>query len=216
MNFDEWDRITGGEGRTGPGGPPVPPPAPPPGYGQVIPQPDGAPPEAPPDLGTFEPPAYTGSSRPSFGFQPPPRFNPTMFSAPSQEDALNEAGYQFRSSEGQKGLERSAAARGLLRTGGTLKDLAAWNQNFASEEYSNVFNRALQAYGAQYQAERDMFAPQFADWQARFGAEQAAGLAGFEGEWQRYNAMLQALMQREQMGLMAAGMNQPAAPQVRY
>lgn len=55
-------------------------------------------------------------------------------------------GYAFRLSEGQKALERSAAARGGLLSGGTGKALARFGQDYGSQEYTNAFNR--------YQAER--------------------------------------------------------------
>jgi hypothetical protein len=55
-------------------------------------------------------------------------------------------GYAFRLSEGQKALERSAAARGGLMGGATGKALARFGQEMGSQEYQNAFNR--------YQAER--------------------------------------------------------------
>lgn len=55
-------------------------------------------------------------------------------------------GYAFRLSEGQKALERSAAARGGLLSGGTGKALQRFGQELGSQEYTNAFNR--------YQAER--------------------------------------------------------------
>lgn len=52
-------------------------------------------------------------------------------------------GYQFRMAEGVKALERSAAARGLLQSGGTLKDITRFGQDVASSEYQNAFQRYL-------------------------------------------------------------------------
>ena len=52
-------------------------------------------------------------------------------------------GYGFRMSEGLKALERSAAARGLLQSGGTLKGTMQYGQNLASAEYENAFSRYL-------------------------------------------------------------------------
>lgn len=52
-------------------------------------------------------------------------------------------GYQFRMSEGLKALERSAASRGLLESGGTLKDITRFGQDLASQEYTNAFQRYL-------------------------------------------------------------------------
>lgn len=55
-------------------------------------------------------------------------------------------GYAFRLSEGQKALDRSAAARGGLVSGGALKAAQRFGQDMASQEYTNAFNR--------YQTER--------------------------------------------------------------
>jgi len=50
-------------------------------------------------------------------------------------------GYAFRLGEGQKALERSAAARGGLISGGALKAATRYGQDAASQEYMNAFNR---------------------------------------------------------------------------
>lgn len=55
-------------------------------------------------------------------------------------------GYGFRMSEGMKALERSAAARGGLLSGATLKGIQRFGQDLGSQEYTNAFNR--------YQTER--------------------------------------------------------------
>jgi hypothetical protein len=56
-------------------------------------------------------------------------------------------GYAFRMSEGMKGLERTAAARGGLISGGALKAAQRFGQEMGSQEYMNAFNR--------YQTERN-------------------------------------------------------------
>lgn len=56
-------------------------------------------------------------------------------------------GYSFRMSEGMKGVERSAAARGGLLSGATLKGIQRFGQDLGSQEYQNAFNR--------YQTERN-------------------------------------------------------------
>ena len=55
-------------------------------------------------------------------------------------------GYAFRLSEGQKALDRQAAARGGLISGGALKAATRYGQDMGSQEYMNAFNR--------YQTER--------------------------------------------------------------
>lgn len=56
-------------------------------------------------------------------------------------DFTKDPGYDFRMQEGAKALERSAAARGSLQSGGTLKALSRYGQDFASNEYNNAYNR---------------------------------------------------------------------------
>jgi hypothetical protein len=57
------------------------------------------------------------------------------------EQFQQDPGYAFRMSEGMKGLERSAAARGGLLSGGTLKGIQRFGQDLASQEFQNAFNR---------------------------------------------------------------------------
>lgn len=106
-------------------------------------------------------------------------------------------GYGFRVSEGMKALERSAAKRGGLLSGATLKGIQGFGQESASQEYQNAFNR--------YQAER----------QARLGplqslagvgqtsANQLGGYAGQMGQSLGNLAMTGAATQA-QGGLAAA------------
>lgn len=56
-------------------------------------------------------------------------------------DFQKDPGYEFRLAEGAKALERSAAAKGSVQSGGTLKALSRYNQDFATNEYNNVYNR---------------------------------------------------------------------------
>ena len=63
------------------------------------------------------------------------------------QDFKQDPGYAFRLSEGQKALERSAAARGGLISGGALKAASRYGEEMGSQEYSNAFQR--------YQAERE-------------------------------------------------------------
>jgi hypothetical protein len=60
-------------------------------------------------------------------------FSETKFTA--------DPGYAFRLSEGMKALDRTAAARGGLLSGSTLKGAQRYGQDLASQEYQNAFNR---------------------------------------------------------------------------
>lgn len=62
----------------------------------------------------------------------------TMF---GPEQFSKDPGYGFRLSEGQKALERNAAARGGLISGGALKAATRFGQDMGSQEYTNAFNR---------------------------------------------------------------------------
>lgn len=49
--------------------------------------------------------------------------------------------YNFRRTEGMRGVEQSAAARGGASSGNALKALAEFNSNIAAGEFGNYFNR---------------------------------------------------------------------------
>jgi len=57
------------------------------------------------------------------------------------QDFNQDPGYAFRLSEGQKAIERSAAARGGLQSGSALKAAARYGQEMGSQEYQNAFDR---------------------------------------------------------------------------
>lgn len=133
-----------------------------------------------PTAPTFTPPEFT----------PPPAFAYDPFTAPSGDAVLNDPGYQFRLKQGEQSLMNNRAARGILNTGGTLKDFLGYNQNFATQEYGNVWDRAADAYRTNrgnaldtyntnyktqvkdpydlnYQGALDAFAPTMKDWETR-------------------------------------------------
>ena len=56
-------------------------------------------------------------------------------------DFEQDPGYGFRMSEGLKALDRTAAARGGLLSGATLKGAQRYGQDLGSQEYQNAFNR---------------------------------------------------------------------------
>lgn len=56
-------------------------------------------------------------------------------------DFLKDPGYDFRLKEGANALERSAAAKGGLMNGGTLKALSRYGQDYAANEFGNAYNR---------------------------------------------------------------------------
>lgn len=137
------------------------------------------------------------ASKPNYGKAPmftAPQFEwGEKWQAPTMEDAMNDPGYQFRANEGRRALEQSAAARGLLGSGGTLKNIDAWGQNFAKQEYGDVFNRNLTGYNTRFNTAKDIFdrfytgkkdeyAPKLFEWQTN---AHAADL-GFAQAWDNY------------------------------
>lgn len=83
-------------------------------------------------------------------------------------------GYAFRLSEGMKGLNANAAARGGLISGAALKAATNYGQQAGSQEYTNAFNRFMQ----QKEAERSGYSDL-----TRVGQAAAAGTAAAAGQY---------------------------------
>jgi len=66
---------------------------------------------------------------------------------PSDGGFTASPGYQFRLSEGIKAAERSAAARGALASGGTMKAIQRYGEGLAASEYDNYVSRLAQLAG---------------------------------------------------------------------
>jgi hypothetical protein len=164
--------------------------------------PNGGEPNAGNDPTGAGPQAPAGAAK--YSFSPVPAFNAPQFQwneefrAPSYTEAEQDPGYLFRVNEGRRALEQSAAGRGTLRTGGTLKDIVNYGQNAASQEYGNVFDRYSQGYNTrfnterdkynfQYQGAKDQYSPKLFEWQTKtaFGTQSArdAWQKGWEDYW---------------------------------
>lgn len=76
----------------------------------------------------------------------------TPFAAPTLNDTTD-PGYLARFQLGTDAILKNKAATGTLRTGGALKDLTNYAQDYASNEYDKVYNRAKN----QYDTARDIF-----------------------------------------------------------
>lgn len=72
------------------------------------------------------------------------------FQAPTGLTEGNDPGYQARMALGQQAVERSAAARGGALGGAAGKELTQYGQTFGSNEYGNVYNRALGTYNTNF------------------------------------------------------------------
>lgn len=112
--------------------------------------------------GVFDPfPAFTPPTR-TVG--PAPTFDYADFHAPTGDAVFNDPGYQFRSKEGLGRLQSTAAMKGLTRSGGTLNDLMTFNQDLASQEYKNVYDRSFQGWQANGLNAAAKFAPKLHEW----------------------------------------------------
>jgi hypothetical protein len=88
--------------------------------------------------------------------------------------ANQDPGYSFRFTEGLKALDRSAAAKGGLISGGALKAATRFGQDLGSQEYQNAYNR--------YQNNRtNQLAPLFS--LTGSGQSSAAGQAAASGNY---------------------------------
>lgn len=75
------------------------------------------------------------------GLKPGGEFATSSYKPFTMADFYSDPGYQFQMSEGQKALERSAAAKGLLGSGGTLKDTMRFSQGLADQTYGDAYKR---------------------------------------------------------------------------
>lgn len=113
-----------------------------------------APPEAPSGGGGGVAGMIAGAARNAMGQQQGPGLQVDRSSPDfgryardfGMDQFQQDPGYAFRLSEGQKALDRQAAARGGLISGSALKAATRFGQDMGSQEYQNAFNR--------YQTER--------------------------------------------------------------
>lgn len=91
-------------------------------------------------------------------------------------EMYQDPGYAFRLAEGQKALERSAAARGGLLSGGTGKALTRYGQEMGSQEFQNARARYLQDYQNRLAAQQML---------AGYGTNATSALAGAASQYGR-------------------------------
>lgn len=73
-----------------------------------------------------------------------------QFTAPTLAQAEQDPGYQFALTQGEKAVQNSAAAKGELLDPNAISAQDTYAQNLATTQYGNVYNRALQTYGTNY------------------------------------------------------------------
>jgi len=98
----------------------------------------------------------------------------------SAADFQTDPGYAFRLSEGMKALDRTAASRGGLLSGATLKGAQRYGSDLASQEYGNAYNRFQTNRATQSQEYQNAF--------NRYQAERAAREQGYGNAFNRFQA----------------------------
>ena len=95
----------------------------------------------------------------------------------TQADYQADPGYAFRLAEGQKALDRQAAARGGLISGGALKAAQRYGQEMGSQEFGRAYERFRDTQGLRRNALAGVvgFAPTAAGSMAAGGQSYATG-----------------------------------------
>jgi hypothetical protein len=160
-----------------------------------------------------------------------PEYETASAYTPFSMNAFNaDPGYQFRMSESMKALERSAAARGILQSGGTLKDITRFGQDAASQEYENAFRRYLaerqqKLQPLEYRIGLGQNAASNQGANIGSTAENVGGLttslgdirsAGIMGQSNAYNNMLSGISGLATQGATAYGQYKAAQPYQNY
>lgn len=82
----------------------------------------------------------------------PAAFDPGTFTAPTGLNYTNDPGYLERMRMGTDAIQNAAAAKGSLLSGGTLKALERYGQDYGSNEFDKVYGRALGTFGTNVNA----------------------------------------------------------------
>lgn len=151
---------------------PKPPPIDPGGGG------GGATNQYPPYTTPFVPPPMLDLGGPKgLSYIPPaPSFS---FRPPTMDEATNEGGYKFGFNQGLQAIDQGAAAKGVLNTGGNLKNEYNYGQNAATQQYSDVYGRGFQLAQAK-------FNPLMAEWGTLAAAGQHQNDLNWQHTWDPY------------------------------
>lgn len=116
------------------------------------------------------------------GSTPSPYINPTwtggpapaaptlsQFTAPTEAELEASPGYQSRLAAGLQAKNRSAAAQGSVLSGGTQQALAQYGQDYASNEYANLFGQSLATNQTNNNVTQGNFGNAFQTYQANYG-----------------------------------------------
>jgi hypothetical protein len=125
-------------------------------------------------------------------YQTPTPFSYTPFSAPAPFtaptlDNTNDPGYAFRLQQGEQALQRGAAAGGGAFSGGTLAALTRYGQDYASNEYQNVYNRALTGYNTNFNDSLNAYNTNFTGALNSYNTNVNTGLNAYNTRANAYN-----------------------------
>lgn len=112
----------------------------------------------------FQWPGYTLPT--AYQFTP---FNYDSYTPLSADQAAQEPGYAFAAQQGRDAIQTSAASKGNVLSGATLKDLFSWGDQFAGQNYQNAETRNENIYNTNR-------GNAFNNW----AGNQAAGLASWQ------------------------------------
>lgn len=127
-------------------------------------------------------------------------------SANLQKMLENYPGYQFQLNQGVQALDRSAASRGLLLSGGQLKDVTQFGQGMAASQWNDFLNRltGLSQLGENAGAQTGSFGTTTGAGVA--GSQLAAGQATAAGQVGQANAITSGINNSLNLALQGYGM----------
>lgn len=146
------------------------------------------------------------NDRPDFTYDP--LASSAAFELPTGQAALDQdPGYKFRLDQGTQARESSAAAKGLLRSGATLKGLDEFGQQMASQEYGNTFARARDTYAMNQGVRQSEQAQQYGQGLSAQQQNAAQDLNKYNAKLAGYNANLTGQNQGYTQAMGAATLN---------
>lgn len=109
------------------------------------------------------------------------------FHAPTQAELESSPGYQSRLAAGLQARNRSAAAQGTVLNGGTQQALARYGQDYASNEYGNLYGQNLQTRQQNVGEYNTDYTNAFSQYQTRYGQFMDSANLGFQARQQNFN-----------------------------
>lgn len=168
----------------------------------VEPPPSGPPSQSggPANNAGFQWPGYTPPApyqfTPYSGFSP---FSYSSYSPLTAEQAAAEPGYDFAKQQGRDALQTSQAARGMALSGPALKDLFAWGDQFAGQNYQNAEGRNENVYNMNRGNAYNNWAANETGKYQQWAGNQGPGLAAWQANLQP--AQFGANLSQQQAGL---------------